>query len=616
MYFLHISKPPIHSQETQVSSIFCDAIFKNWLNWRYIFNVFVVKFNVVKMNMAAKEKSVKESNNKKKIQQKDLSLLAKDIIANAGVGIYIVQDGKFVYVSELYKKITGYDDEELIGTHSLKNIHPDDKENVRKKAIKCLKEENCKPYEYRFTTKNGDIIWVLETVTPIIYKDQRAALGSFIDITDRKLMEQKLNHEEKLFKTITDQSSDIIAIVNGDGVISYENQSVEEVLGFKADERRGRTGFDNLHPDDVKFVAGELKRLFNDINASVSRSEIRLRHKNGNWLVFEAVASGLVNNNVVEAVIINLRDITERKRAEASLRESEEKYRTVLENIQEGYFEVDLTGNFKVFNDPVCEIIGYCKEEITGMNYRTYTNQEMAMKVYQAFNQVYKTGKPTREFDWQIIRKDGASRYIEISVSLKKGSSGKPTGFHGIIRDITERQQIHQQLNHMATHDALTGLPNRTLFMDRLQVALAQAKRNRNRIAVMMLDLDHFKDINDKLGHLVGDKLLQEIGHRLTGILRHNDTVARLGGDEFIILLSDLEKMEYAAGVAKVILKAFQKPFLLADHKIVTNASIGIAMFPDDCEDTDALLKKSDTAMYSVKTTGRNNYKFFSNVMN
>jgi diguanylate cyclase (GGDEF)-like protein len=168
----------------------------------------------------------------------------------------------------------------------------------------------------------------------------------------------------------------------------------------------------------------------------------------------------------------------------------------------------------------------------------------------------------------------------------------------------------------MATHDALTGLPNRMLFMDRLQVALAQSKRNKNKLAVMMLDLDHFKDVNDNLGHMVGDKLLKEIGDRLTGILRHNDTVARLGGDEFVILLSDLEKMEYAAGVAKVISKSLQKPFLLADQEIISNASIGIALYPDDGDDVESLLKKSDMAMYSVKTRGRNSYQFFTNIIN
>jgi diguanylate cyclase (GGDEF)-like protein len=146
-------------------------------------------------------------------------------------------------------------------------------------------------------------------------------------------------------------------------------------------------------------------------------------------------------------------------------------------------------------------------------------------------------------------------------------------------------------------------------------VALAQSKRNKHRLAVMMLDLDHFKDINDTLGHMVGDKLLKEVSYRLRGILRQNDTIARLGGDEFVILLSDLEKTEYTAGVAKVILKALQKPFLLSDNEITSSASIGIAVYPDDCEDMDSLLKKSDMAMYSVKTHGRNGYKFFSDII-
>ncbi|MBN1365277.1 MAG: PAS domain S-box protein [Syntrophaceae bacterium] len=437
--------------------------------------------------MATKQKSVKKSNNKKKIQRDALSRLAKDIISNAGVGIYIVQHGKFVYVSDLYQKITGYTESELIGAYSLRNIHPDDKENVRENAIKCLKENIHKPYEYRFVTKNNEVIWILETVSSIVYNGKRAALGSFMNITERKIMEKEL-------------------------------------------------------------------------------------------------------------------------------RQSEEKYRTILENIQEGYFEVDLAGNFTFFNDPVCQIIGYPREELMGMNDRVYTNEETAKKVYQAFNKVYKTGKPTKEFDWQIIRRDGAKRYIEASVSLKKDLAGRPIGFKGIIRDITERKEMDKQLNYMVTHDSLTGLPNRMLFMDRLQVALAQSKRNKKKLAVMMLDLDNFKDINDALGHMVGDKLLKDVGCRLTGILRQSDTVARLGGDEFMILLSNLEKIEYAAGVAKVILKSFQKPFLLANNEVISNASVGIAIFPDDCDDVDSLLKKSDMAMYSVKKHGRNSYKFFSDV--
>ena len=300
--------------------------------------------------------------------------------------------------------------------------------------------------------------------------------------------------------------------------------------------------------------------------------------------------------------------------AEESLRQSEEKYRTILDNIQEGYFEVDLAGNLIFFNDSTCLLLGYSQEELLGMNDQQYTNKETSKKVFQTFNKVYNTGEPTKGFDWQIIRKDGTKRYIEASVSLQKDSSDKPMGFRGIVRDVTERKQIEQQLNHMATHDVLTGLPNRMLFIDRLEVALAQSKRNRHKLAVMMLDLDNFKNVNDTLGHMVGDQLLKEVGYRLSGLVRQSDTVARLGGDEFIILLSDIERREDSVGIAEIVLKAFQQPFVFGNHKITSSTSIGIAVYPDDGEDIDALLKNSDMAMYSVKTQGRNNYKFFSRV--
>jgi diguanylate cyclase (GGDEF)-like protein/PAS domain S-box-containing protein len=566
------------------------------------------------MKMTAKAKSVSTPDDKNHSQQNDLSHLAKAIISNAGVGIYIVQHGKFVYVSQLYQKLTGYADTELIGTHSLNNIYPDDREMARREAIKCLKGERFEPYEYRFVNKKNEVMWVLETITPIVYKEERATLGSFMDITERKKVEEKLRHEEKRFRALAEQSSDIIVLVNREGIITYENPAVERYLGLKVEERIGAGVFERIHPDDLKLSIDTFNMLSGDINAPDPHFEIRLRHRNGSWHTFELVGSKMIHENVVEYVIINLRDITERKQMEKELRQSEEKYRTILENIQEGYFEVDLAGNYTFFNDSLCRIHGYPKEELLGMNNRQYTDKETAKKVFQAFNKVYNTGEPLKEFNWQITRKDGAKRFIEASVSLQKDSSDKPIGFRGIIRDITERKQIEQQLNHIATHDTLTGLPNRMLFIDRLEVALAQSKRNRHKLAVMMLDLDHFKDINDTLGHMVGDQLLKEVGYRLSGLLRQNDTVARLGGDEFIVLLSDLERMEDVIRVAKIVLKAFGQPFVCGNHKLTSSTSIGIAVYPDDGEDIDSLLKKSDVAMYSVKMQGRNNYKFFANV--
>jgi diguanylate cyclase (GGDEF)-like protein/PAS domain S-box-containing protein len=573
------------------------------------------------MKMAAETKSVSKPDEKDHYHRNDLSHLAKAIISSAGVGIYIVQHGEFVYVSQLYQKLTGYSEAELIGTHSLNNIYPDDREMVREEAIKCLKQERFEPYEYRFVNKKGEVMWVLETITPIVYKGKRATLGSFMDITERKKVEEKLRHEEKRFRALAEQSSDIIVLVNRKGIITYENPAVEKKLGLKVEERIGAGIFERIHPDDLKLSIETFNSLSVDINAPNPHFEIRIRHRNGSWHTFELVGSKMIQDNVVEYVIVNLHDITERKMAESqreaaleSLRQSEEKYRTILENIQEGYFEVDLDGNFTFLNDATCFLLGYSKEKLIGMNNRQYTDKEHSKKLFQAFNKVYSTGEPTEGFDWQIIRKDGTRRYVEASVSLQKNSSDKPIGFRGIVRDVTERKQIEQQLNHIATHDILTGLPNRMLFVDRLEVALSQSKRNRQKLAVIMLDLDNFKDVNDTLGHMVGDQLLKEVGYRLAGLVRQSDTVARLGGDEFIILLSDIERREDSAGIAEIVLKAFQQPFVCGNHNLTSSTSIGIAIYPDDGEDIDSLLRNSDTAMYFVKTHGRNNYKFFAHV--
>jgi len=152
------------------------------------------------------------------------------------------------------------------------------------------------------------------------------------------------------------------------------------------------------------------------------------------------------------------------------------------------------------------------------------------------------------------------------------------------------------------------------LFMDRLKMAMAQAKRNSQKLAVMMLDMDHFKNVNDTLGHMIGDQLLKEISLRLTGRLRQNDTISRLGGDEFIILLPTIEQRKDAAEVADIILKAFHQPFTCDGNKIISSISIGLTIYPDDCQDIDSLLKNADMAMYHVKAHGRNGYYFFDNI--
>jgi diguanylate cyclase (GGDEF)-like protein len=176
---------------------------------------------------------------------------------------------------------------------------------------------------------------------------------------------------------------------------------------------------------------------------------------------------------------------------------------------------------------------------------------------------------------------------------------------------VTEQRKAEETIRRLAYHDSLTGLPNRLLVSDRLNMAIARAKRHRQYLAVLMLDLDKFKDVNDTLGHHMGDRLLQDVGERLMGFLRKGDTIARMGGDEFLILLPEIKKIDDSIMIARKVVDAFQSPFIIDGHEIHITTSVGIAIYPDSSEDADTLVKHADIAMYKVKDSGRNNYQIF-----
>jgi diguanylate cyclase (GGDEF)-like protein len=192
-----------------------------------------------------------------------------------------------------------------------------------------------------------------------------------------------------------------------------------------------------------------------------------------------------------------------------------------------------------------------------------------------------------------------------------KDKTGAIIGFEGIARDITKRKELQQKLEEMATHDYLTGLPNRALLNDRFTIAAVLAQRNKNRLAIMSLDLDKFKSINDTLGHDAGDQMLKAVSKRLNGIIRASDTLARVGGDEFVLMMLETNNMENATTIAQKILDSFKESMLIDGHELHLSTSIGIAMYPEDAEDLENLTKKSDAAMYYSKGHGRNQFKFF-----
>ena len=299
------------------------------------------------------------------------------------------------------------------------------------------------------------------------------------------------------------------------------------------------------------------------------------------------------------------------KRSEEALRDAQEKYRSLVESSEDPVYLVDRDCRYLFLNKKYLSRLSLSMEEVIGRPYGEFHSPEEEKEFTEKIKEVFETGR-SLHYEHKS-RRDG--RYFIRTLSPVKGPDGSPMAVTVISKDITERKRTEQQLAFMATHDPLTGLPNRMLFNDRLTVALAYAQRNRQKLTVMLLDLDSFKQINDTLGHSVGDQLLQAVGDRLKGSLRKTDTVARMGGDEFLLLLPQIARAEDAATVAQHIMKTFQAPFSLEERELCITASIGIAIYPDDGEDVDTLLRNADKAMYRAKQKGRNNYQRYNPTM-
>ena len=280
---------------------------------------------------------------------------------------------------------------------------------------------------------------ILKTVVPLQLDGEDFLLESFIDITERKRAEENL----LLIQRAVENSSDAIGLADAQGHHFYQNKAFTRLLGYTVDELKVKGVAQTVYADQQVAL-----NVFETIMKGGAWSgEVEDVAKDGRRLTVMLRADAIKdeNNKIIGLLAINT-DITERKKAEEKLHQSEERYRTILEDIQEGYFEVDLAGNFTFFNDTLCRVSGYPKEELMGMNNRQYTDKEDLKRIYQVYHEIFITGKPNTEFIWKIRRKDGAARYIEGSISLMKDLSGKPTGFRGIAHDITERQETQKVL--------------------------------------------------------------------------------------------------------------------------------------------------------------------------
>ncbi len=299
--------------------------------------------------------------------------------------------------------------------------------------------------------------------------------------------------------------------------------------------------------------------------------------------------------------------IRERQQAEAALlKNREEQLKIMIHSSLDGFLIADRQGRLLEVNDAYCQMVGYSRKELLNMSVSDVEASEAPQDTAQHIKDMLKTGGD--RFETRHRRKDGQLLDLEVSINYNDFEGGR---FYSFLRDITERKQAEKQMHHQAHHDALTGLPNRAMFTDRLHQAIATAKRGKTQLAVLFVDLDKFKPVNDDFGHEVGDLLLKEVAQRMKQCVRESDTVARNGGDEFTILLPATETGQDAVKVAEKILQAILQPFELAGHSILISSSIGIALYPEHGAEEKLLVRNADIAMYHAKNSGRSNVKLY-----
>lgn len=402
---------------------------------------------------------------------------------------------------------------------------------------------------------------------------------------------------------------------DADKMIRSINASAERILGIKAELFIGQKHFDKAwetfdedgypiakgaHPVSITHATGQ---ECHDVIIGIFRPQKSLL-----WISINSEPVLKLGETKPYGIVSTFTDITERKENKEQLELSAK----ILENIQEGIMIFDLESAITSVNPAFCNMTGYSKEELVGKHIKFLIAGVHEANFYNNILQkLIETGKGEDE-NW-LTCKNGQELPVWLTASVIKDNKEKTLQFVAVFRDITERKKYEQTIKYQAYHDSLTDLPNRLLFKDRIAISLAQAKRKNNLLAIMFLDFDNFKYVNDTFGHTIGDKLLIEIAKRLLSCVRSSDTVARLGGDEFTLILPDINKVEDINVVANKIIQNFNNPFYIDENCLIVTVSIGISYFPIDGEDVESLIRKADTAMYHVKAKG-NDFQFYNGI--
>jgi len=438
-----------------------------------------------------------------------------------------------------------------------------------------------------------------------VYNDRgeiAGAIETVRDITEIREKERALQEGEDKYRRIFENIQDVYYEVAMDGTFVEISPSVEKLFGYSREDLLG-TSITSLYADPEK------RRVFlRDIleTGRVLDYEIVFKNRQGS-LLHIALNTRLIHgrDGTPHRIVGSMRDITSRKRVEDALRASEERYRTLVENIP---IAIDRTtpqpnGRILMANPAFLRMFGIASEE----EVKRIDPAKFFFNVAERdqFSKILLSQGSLTGYEMRFRKADGTPVWGAMTAKVVyEGNGSNAACFDCVIEDITERKKAEETIRRLAYYDSLTGLPNRTLFRDRFAMALARADRDKGKVVLMMVDLDRFKDVNDTMGHPVGDLLLKAVADRLRRHLRKSDTIARLGGDEFMVIYSGIRPTEQAMTLARKLLNAFGEPFLCGGYTIRITASVGVVVYPEDATDIDMMVRNVDIALYQAKNGG------------
>jgi len=527
-------------------------------------------------------------------------------------------EGRYLGCNRAFEDYIGFTRESLVGK-TVYDIAPKDLAETYHAADRALIEKpGTQSYEatvvYARDGSRHDVLFNKATfyeTSGII----AGLVGVITDITQRKQLEANTRESNERLRAVIHAAPLAIIARDFEGVIRMWNPAAERMFGWREEEVLNTNT--SVVPDDLREETRDMRERAQS-GESIWIEETRRKDRDGRLFDCSVSITPIYGGDgEVNGTMVTIVDITPRKAAERALRESEQRLRLAMDAAQMGmwYWECD-TDNF-TYSEGLSLLFGRRAND-PPTDYRVLQERlhpEDRELFAATMRHSVKQGSDF-QVDFRVIWPDGTTHWLANRAQVHRGADGRAQRVIGVAMDITDRKLAEQRIAHMAHHDALTGLPNRVLLRDRIQQAIAHAHRSGSQLAVLFIDLDRFKTINDSLGHQLGDRLLQSVASRILVCVREGDTVARVGGDEFVIVIPGLQSSSDASTVAAKILDVLASAFHLHGNDLHVAASIGISLYPADGADAETLMRNADTAMYHAKDSGRGNFQFFTQHMN